>query len=506
MVKPFSIGYGVGSVRSIEPISATKGHILQQFTQTISKLTHVALRTRTTLAKTAVATGTALSVLLTSFSVTPVYAQAGRLPLVRDAEAEDLLREYAKPIFRAAGLRSGQVDIILVNDKSFNAFVPDSRRMFINLGVIMEAETPEEVIGVIAHETGHITGNHLVRMRQAASSAEIISVIGMILGAGAIAAGAGTGNADVARGGAAAAMSGSALGQRTFLAYRRSEESSADQAALKYLSRAGISPKGMLKTFDRMADQTLFAARYADPYAISHPMPRERYNALSVKAKKSPHFNKSVSDRLKFKHEMVKAKLVAFTNHPNTVFRQFPRSNKSLPAQYARAIATMQSSSPSKAAKAIDGLIRQMPENPYLYELKGQAFLEGGKPKASIAPFRKALALYPGNPQFEVWLGFALVASNNKQYLPEAKRLLTGALQKDPNSAMGFAQLAIAHSRMGDQPQADLATARGLMARGDVRGAQRYAARAKKSLKVGTISWQQADDILSYKVDRALQR
>ncbi|WP_208997969.1 M48 family metallopeptidase [Pseudovibrio sp. FO-BEG1] len=233
-------------------------------------------------------TATALSLVVPNVAITTAQAQQKKgLPLVRDAETEDLLREYAKPIFRAAGLPANQVEIILVNDKSFNAFVPDSRRMFINLGVIMDAKTPSEVIGVIAHETGHIAGNHLVRMRQAASNAQIMSVIGMILGAGAMAAGATTGNSSIARGGAAAVSGGGALAQRNFLSYRRSEESAADQAALRYLDRVGVSAKGMLTTFERMADQALFSAQYVDPYALSHPMPRARFNALQNKAQKT---------------------------------------------------------------------------------------------------------------------------------------------------------------------------------------------------------------------------
>lgn len=460
-----------------------------------------------TIARQFLVTATALSLIVPSAAITPAQAQQKKgLPLVRDAEAEDLMREYAKPIFRAAGLPADQVEIILVNDKSFNAFVPDSRRMFINLGVIMEAKTPSEVIGVIAHETGHIAGNHLVRMRQAAANAQIMSVIGMIIGAGAMAAGASTGNSSIARGGAAAAMGGGALGQRSFLSYRRSEESAADQAALRYLNRVGVTAKGMLTTFERMADQALFSARYVDPYALSHPMPRARFNALQTKAQKGKYFNTVDSKQLQLKHDMVKAKLLAFTSHKNTVYRAYPEKDKSLPAQYARAIASMRSDKPAKAVKKIEALIAKAPNYPYFHEIKGQALLEGGKPKSSIAPFRKALSLYPGNPHFEIWLGFAMVASNDKKYLKEAKKILSSALRKDKYSMTGYSQLAIANSRLGDIAGADLATAQSHMARGDTRNAQRYAKRAQNKLKVGSPAWQQADDILSVKVFRGARR
>ncbi|MCV0425866.1 MAG: M48 family metalloprotease [Roseibium sp.] len=428
----------------------------------------------------------------------PANAQRGKLPLVRDAETEELLRDYAKPIFKVAGIANSEPQIILVNDKSFNAFVPDSRRMFINVGVLLEAESPGEVIGVIAHETGHIAGRHLVRLRAAAANAQIVSVIGMILGAGAAAAGAASGSGQAASGGAAAALGATSIGQRSLLSYQRGEEAAADRAALKYLNATGQSARGMLKTFERMSDQQMFKRIYADPYAQSHPMAQERYKGLLNEAQKSKYFNQSEDYVLQYRHDLVRAKLFAFTSHPSATLRAYPRSDKSPAAQYARAIAAMKSRGKG-AVKEIDALIRTQPNNPYYYELKGQALLEGGDPKAAIAPFRKALSFKPNEPQFMVWLGYALVGANNPAYLPEAERVLKRAIQRDPNSGVAYSQLAIAHGRQGERAEADLATAKGLMVTGDFQAAKRYAARAQKSLKRGTPAWLQADDIVAYK-------
>jgi predicted Zn-dependent protease len=425
-------------------------------------------------------------------------AQGRSLPLVRDAEAEDLLKDYAAPIFKAAGIANSEPEIILVNDKTFNAFVPDSRRMFINIGVLMEAETPGEVIGVIAHETGHIAGRHLVRLRSAATNAQIISVIGMILGAGAVAAGAAAGSGEVASGGGAVIMGAGGVGQRSLLSYQRSEEASADRAALRYLNATGQSARGMLKTFERMSEQQMFTKKFADPYAQSHPMAQDRYNGLLQDAQQSKYFDQPDDYVLQYRHDLVRAKLFAFTSHPSATLRAYPRSDKSPAAQYARAIAAMKSNGKG-AVKEIDALIRTQPNNPYYYELKGQALLEGGDPKSAIAPFRKALSFKPNEPQFLTWLGYALVAANDKANLPEAERVLKQAIQRDQNSGVAYSQLAIAHGRQGERAEADLATAKGLMVTGDFEAAKRYAARAQKSLKRGTPAWLQADDIVAYK-------
>jgi len=430
--------------------------------------------------------------------IAPANAQRGKISLVRDAEAEALLRDYAKPIFKVAGIANSEPQIILVNDKSFNAFVPDSRRMFINIGVLMEAETPGEVIGVIAHETGHIAGRHLVRLRSAAANAQIMSVLGMILGAGAVAAGAAAGSGDAASGGGAILLGSGSVGRRSLLAYQRGEEASADRAALRYLNATGQSARGMLKTFQRMSEQQMFARQYVDPYAQSHPMAQDRFNGLLREAQKSPHFDKPDDYVLQYRHDLVRAKLFAFTSHPSATLRAYPRKDKSPAAQYARAIAAMKSRGKG-AVKEIDALIRTQPNNPYYYELKGQALLEGGDPKRAIAPFRKALSIKPNETQFMVWLGYALVASNDNSKLAEAERLLKRAIQRDPNSGVAYSQLAIAHGRQGERAEADLATAKGLMVTGEFQAAKRYAARAQKSLNRGSPAWLQADDIVAYK-------
>ncbi|MEP3427063.1 MAG: M48 family metalloprotease [Roseibium sp.] len=445
------------------------------------------------------------SAIVFPMTLTSVNAQQGGLSLVRDAETESLLRDYAKPIFKVAGVSSSQPQIILVNDKTFNAFVPDSRRMFINIGVILEAKTPGEVIGVIAHETGHIAGKHLVRLRAAAANAQIMSVIGVLLGAGAAAAGAASGSGQAASGGAAAALGAGAIGQKSLLSYQRGEEASADRAALRYLNATGQSARGLLANFQRMSEQQMFSRRFADPYAQSHPMAQQRYNGLLTEAQKSKYFNTPDDYVLQYRHDMVRAKLFAYTSHPSATLRAFPRKDKSPPAQYARAIAAMKSRGKG-AVKDIDALIRTQPNNPYFYELKGQALLEGGDPKRAIAPFRKALSIKPNETQFMVWLGYALVGANNKAYLPEAEKILKRAIQRDPNSGIAYSQLAIAHGRQGERAEADLATAKGLMVNGNFEAAKRYAARAQKSLKRGSPAWLQADDIVAYKAPKLAKR
>ncbi len=441
----------------------------------------------------------AIAATIAAAQIAPAYAQGGRpLPVIRDAEIESILQGYAKPIFRAAGVGSSNIEIILLNDKKFNAFVASGRLMFINIGVLLEAKTANEVIGVLAHETGHIAGGHLARLRQALERSQALAMLTTILAAGAIAAGAATGSSGLSKGGVGVLTGGASAAQRNFLSYQRGEEMAADRAALKYLDRTGQSAAGLLTTFRRLADQQLFSAKYADPYARSHPMPRERISQLEHSAKRSKHFAKKDPPKLQQRHDMMRAKIIGFTSHPSTVARHYPKKNTSLPARYARAIAAYRHGNPRGAVRQIDALIKSAPKYPYFWELKGQALVESGRPKDAVAPLRRAVQLAPKSSLIRISLGNAMVSANQKGLLKEAVSQLRRGLKSSPNSPVGWRQLAIAYARLGDTGMADLATAQGIAISGDIATAKRYAARAQKKLKRGSPGWLQADDIVSY--------
>jgi predicted Zn-dependent protease len=426
----------------------------------------------------------------------PARAQTG-LPLIRDAEIEQLLRDYSTPILRVAGLTQQNIRVAIINDRAFNAFVMDGHRIFVNAGALLDAKTPNELIGVLAHETGHIAGGHLSRLREQYARAQTQSILAMILGVGAMIAAGRSGNAS---GNPAAAVLGpqSAI-QRSLLSYQRSQEEQADRAGVKFLNATGQSPRGMADTFRRLADQMLFAAHAADPYTQSHPMPAERVAGLEVLAKTSPYWDKKDSPELQLRHDLARAKLAGFLDRGDTVARRYPMSDTSLPARYARAIATYRHSDLRAALAQIDALIQVQPANPYFHELKGQALLEGGKPAEAIAPLRHAVKLAPDPTLIQVLLAQALNATSNPKYAGEAVALLRTALAREPEIPEGYAQLAMAYGRKGDLAQADLASAQSAFTRGDYKTSRELAGRAKTRFAIGTPGWVKADDIVSFK-------
>src|SRR6266403_5160 len=423
-------------------------------------------------------------------------------PIIRDTEAEQLLRDYSRPILRVAGLEKQNIQVTIINQTAFNAFVADGHRIFVNHGALLQSETPNQIIGVLAHETGHLAGGHLAKLREQLAQAQTQLIIAMLLGVGAIAAGAtknNSGNSGLADAGAAAIAAPQEVIQRSLLSYVRQQEENADRAGVKFLTATQQSPRGMYDTFKRFANDSLFAARGADPYAQSHPLPADRVAALEELARSSPYWDKKDDPALQLRHDMVRAKVSAFMERPDTVYRRYPPSNDSLPARYARAIATYLHGDLRSALAQIEGLIQLQPSNPYFYELRGQALLEGGKPAEAIAPLRKALQLSNNAPLIEMLLGQALVATDNKAYAEEAITILRSAVARESEAPLGYTQLAMAYGRKGDFAQADLASAQAAFLRGDNKTARELASRAKTRFAIGTPGWVKADDIVSAK-------
>ena len=432
--------------------------------------------------------------------VAPVHAQEGAGPrTLRDTETEQLLRDYTRPILRVAGLEKQNIQVVIVNDGTFNAFVADGRRIFVNYGAILKSDTPNQLIGVLAHETGHLAGGHLAKIRERLAQAQTQMIIAMLLGAGALVAGASKNSVGLGDAGAAALSGPGEMIRRSLLSYQRQQEESADRAGVKFLTASGQSPKGMYETFKRFTDESLFAARGADPYLLSHPMPAERVAALEEFAHTSPYWDKKDDPALQARHDMVRAKISAFMERQDTVYRRYPLSNTGLPARYARAITTYLHGDLNNALVQIDGLIQAQPANPYFYELRGQALLEGGRPKEAIAPLHKALQLSNNAPLIEMLLGQALVATDNKAYTDEAIAILRAAVARETEAPLGYSQLAMAYGRKGDYAEADLASAQAAYLRGDNKTARELASRAKTRFAVGTPGWVKADDIVSAK-------
>jgi predicted Zn-dependent protease len=446
-----------------------------------------------------VAVGTiALSIMLTA-SVIPAAAQSkkggGGLPLIRDAEIEGLLRLYSKGVFKAAGLNGNAVKVYVIADRRINAFVTGGQRIFIHTGLFTRSKTPDEVIGVLAHETGHIAGGHLARLKSEVESASVQSIIGMLAGVAVMAGGVASGSSEAAKVGQGVMLGSQSLAQRNFLTYQRSMEASADQAALKYLNATGQSAKGMLDLFQLLANESLASAENVDPYLQSHPMPLERIRNLERVAKQSPNFNKPPDKGLQLRHDLVKAKLAGFMETPQAVFQRYPKSNTSLPARYARAIAMFRRGDLANAIPIIDNLTDELPQNPYFWELKAQAYNEAGRFEQALPAIRQARKLLPNNGLLQLMEAESLLGNGNAKNAEPALKLLRLARRTEPDSPIVYKLQAQAYGLKGDIPRAELATAEFAYLRGDKELAIEKSRRATQLLKKGTPEWLRASDL-----------
>ncbi len=429
-----------------------------------------------------------LSLLVLALCLAPITAQAQSL--VRDAEIEQVLRGYGEPIWKAAGLRPDDVKLYLVNDPNLNAFVAGGQNLFMNTGTIMRLDHPRELIGIMAHETGHISGGHLARSAEAMSTAMIPMIVGTLLGIAAAAGGA----ADAGMG---ILMGGQQMAERSYLAFTRTQESSADQAGVKFLAATHQSARGMLEVFQTFANDEILTDRPINPFMQSHPMSQERMAALENIVNSSPYVDvPEPADQVK-SYNRIRAKLVGFLDRPDLVWRKYPLSDTSIDARYARAIAYYRIPDLDKALAEIDSVLAEEPHNPYFHELKGQMLFENGRTAEAVPAYTEAVKYAPKEPLLQTSLGQAMIATEDPSLNKKALDTLETALREDPENPVGWHQLAIAYARDNRIGMAELATAERYSRQGAGLDAMVHAHRAFCQLPQGSPSWRRAQDILS---------
>ncbi len=427
-------------------------------------------------------------------AIQPALAQD--IGVVRDTEIERVLRSYEEPLLVAAGIDPNTVKIFLIQDPSINAFATqspfdaDAEDIFVNTGTLMQLTTPNQIIGILAHETGHIAGGHIVRDAGAMRKASIPMLIGLVVGIAAMIAGAG-------EAGEAAMMLGEQAAMSQFLAFSRVQEATADQMGQKFLLATHQSGDGMVQVFEKFANEEAMSAYYNKDFISDHPADRDRIDLLQREADASPYKNKPDSPEVVHEFHMIQAKLAGYISKPEAVLARYPASDNSPEAHYARAMAYFRQPELQKALDETNTLIKTDPSNPYFWEVLGQIQVDRSKPMLGVPAYQKAVDLLPSAPLIRIDLAAAQLATENPAFTKRAIENLKIGLDQENNNTFGWYELAQAYSNDNNTPMADLATAELHYQVGDMVGAVHFAGVAQHSLPKGSTDWQHANDIVA---------
>ncbi len=428
-------------------------------------------------------------VILVASTITPASARS--ISFIRDTEIENTIRTYATPLFEAAGLDPASVRIFLVNDRSLNAFVAGGQNLFINTGLLMRAEDAGQVIGVIAHEAGHIAGGHLSRVHDALERGAAETILALVLGA---AAGLATGRPDLA---GAIIGGGQNVAVRNFLQYSRTQEGAADAAALSYLDETEQSARGLMEFFEVLSGQELLSPSRQDPYIRTHPLTRERIEAVKAHVATSEYSDRPLPESTRGLHARMRAKLFAFLDDPQYTMRRYPPNDDRLVARYARAVAYHRAADLDAALAEIEPLLAQYPEDPYFHELKGQILFESGRVDAAYEPYQTAAMLLPDAPLIRANLAQVQIAKGDPESLRRAVENLEASLRYERQRPSVWRQLGIAQGRLGNEAESALALAEEAMLRQKYPEAKFHAGKAEQMFPQGSPGWLKAQDILS---------
>jgi predicted Zn-dependent protease len=424
----------------------------------------------------------AAGLLLTA--ATPASAQSA----IRDTEIESIIHEWADPVFTGMGLEPSEIEILLINDAELNAWARRGRIMGLNTGLILRTTSPNQLLGVMAHEAGHIRNRHT--LRDGAQNAGMQPMLmTMALGALAIAAGAPD---------AGAVLLGNSqyFGTLSALRYMTHQEGEADNTGARALEAAGESGRGLVTFFENFRSQEVFSDARRYPYFRSHPLSSDRIENLRRLVSEQPHYDHRDSPERMAQHALILAKIHAFMDHPRETLRDYPETDTALPARYARAIAWYRDGQTQRALDAVDALLAEQPENPYFWELKGQILFEEGRPEEAIGAHQRSVDIKPDAALLRINLAHAMIETGDPGRLDEAVDQLKHATALEKDDSMAWRLLAQAYASQGKEGEARLASAEMYFAIGAEREATQFALRARDMLEPGSIEWTRAMDIV----------
>lgn len=420
----------------------------------------------------------------------PAGAQ-GIPPLFADTEVEQDIRAFCTPIWIAAGLNPDDVKIILVNSNEMNAFVAGGENIFIYTGLLEKTDNPLQVAGVVAHETGHIAGGHLVRSDEDMENASYTMLLATVL-AGAAAAG----SRDPGAIGGALGI-GEDMGMRSYLAFSRTKEASADEAGMSYMEKAHLSPRGLLEFMRKMQVDEGVPLTGDKKFLIDHPPTPDRVEAMVQGVGRSRYADARTPAGWDELHARMRAKLIGYLE-PEFALKKYSRADTSVAGRYGRAVALWRLGQIDPALQLMDGLIVAEPANPYFLQAKAQMLFEHGKVADSIAPFKRAAALAPKNTdEIHTEYAQALLETEDPKALPVAVDELKIALKAESRSADVHRFLAIAYGRQGQEAIAKVELAEQAILEGRTKAGRRMAQEAMRQLPAGSREWLRAQDLFA---------
>tara|TARA_X000001036_G_scaffold175746_1_gene166325 strand:+ start:1355 stop:2758 length:1404 start_codon:yes stop_codon:yes gene_type:complete len=440
-----------------------------------------------------------LFLLLTFFFSKIIKAQS--LNLIQDAEIELYIREWIEPIIKVAGLNPNAVNVYIVNDETINAFVAGGQNIFINTGLILKAKEVDALIGVLAHEIGHIAGGHLNRTINSMKKAQDTVTIATIITAGLMAASKAAG-LNTPSGLAKLATLGPSIAERNFYKHTRQNEKFADAAAIKYMTAVNRSCIPLAQLLKVLGKQELLHENRQDPYLRTHPISQERIYEI-MEASENIEVNKidnSSIDEIKYKR--IVAKIIAFTNTPGKTLLLYPKTSSEIDARYARAIAYLRLPDLDKGIKEINHLINLDNSDPFFPEVLGQMLFENGQIFESIKQLQISANLLPKNPIILLSLARSQVEYGKEKENNEAISNLKNILEVIPKNIAAWKLLSIAEARNNNIGQAQLASAEAYFLLGKYNLSIQFAEKARISFKKSSPSDIRALDIIFFSKEK----
>lgn len=407
--------------------------------------------------------------------------------IIKDAEIENLLHDYTHDLIEI-GLNNRTSNIYIVSDPSINAFVVPNGDIYINVGLLYYADTPNEVISIIAHEIGHVINNHHITRSIELDTLRKKQSISQILGIGVGITGMMNESDTLSNLGPSISLSGSGIAIRDYLKYSRTQEYDADMMAIKLMDSIGQSSIGLISILEKINNQMQIDRTDINPLDMTHAFPSDRINLIREKIYSQKSSSIRDSKDLISRHNFMRAKIIGYMNLPN-VF-----DSNSIYFKYQKSIRLYKNGKLDDALLILNDLNDKI-ESIYFTELIAQIYFEKKQYNIALEYINRAIAKDENESQFSILKAMILLEMDGMENIEESINILNSHVSDSNQNAQIYWHLSQAYFKIENIGMADLNIAKYYTITNQNDRAINFAERAKNNLTIYSNEWIQADDI-----------
>lgn len=384
--------------------------------------------------------------------------------LVDDPQVEEFFSDMGFRLVSHSDEPDRPYHFVVLNEPSINAFAAPGGVIALHSGMILVAEEESEIAGVLAHETAHITQNHLERSFEEARKLSLplaLLAVGLIVvgGLGVI---------------APALIGTQGIATQSQINFTRQNESEADRIGIQILSASDYNPHAMASMFSKLGRASRNFAIRVPQYLLTHPITSTRVAEAKNRAQDSPPYRAIDDIDFFLMQARIRVLVTRFPSDAVSYFREqltLGSSRFEDSSRYGLVLSLQQADKFDDAYEIISDLVERNPDK-LTYQIEmAHVELGLGEQHAAMDRFASLYQQYSGNRVLARYYAEALVSSDDPELSHSAMNILRAEVLQTRTNPDLHDLLAQASNQAGDEIRSISSSAEAAYWRGQIHAA-----------------------------------